>query len=113
VLVTLLVMLAPSGGPCDRESRRADPTTMRSAATGGPESDSRPSSLFTGPSAPSIEMYPDIVEEEEAGEGHEERGLTGPASPFLPPPPVSLGARDGDRHHDHSGRSARSPFLRC
>jgi hypothetical protein len=58
-------------------------------------------------------MYPDILEDEEDDEDGEERALAGPASPFLPPHPVSLGARDSDRHHDHSGRSARSPSLRC
>jgi hypothetical protein len=86
---------------------------MRSAAIGGPASNSWLSSFCAAPCALPIEMYPDILEDEEDGDGCEERGLIGPASPFLPPPPVSLGARDGDRHHDHSGRSARSPFLRC
>src|SRR5215471_10878492 len=90
VLVTLLVMLAPLGGPCDRGSRPADPTTMRSAAIGGPASGSWLSSFCAAPCAPPIEMYPDILEDEEDGEGCEERGLIGPASPFLPPPPVSL-----------------------
>jgi hypothetical protein len=112
-LVIFLVMLAPWGGPCDRGSRRADPTTMRSAAIGGPASDSRPSSRGADPYAPPIELYPEILDDEEEGEGFEAGSLAGPSSPFTPPPPTSLGAMDGDRHHDHSGRSARSPFLRC
>ena len=111
--MTILVMLAPWGGACDRGSRRADPTTMRLAAIRESASNLWLSSFCAAPCATSIEMYPDILEDEEDGEGGEERGLTGPANPFLPPPPVSLGAWDGDWSHDHSGRSARSPFLRC
>jgi hypothetical protein len=108
-LVTVLVMLAPLGGPCDRWGRRADPTTI-----GGPASDARPSSRDADSSDPLIAMYQAILdEEEEDGEGCKAEGLAGSPGLLPPPPPASLGAMDGAPRHDHTGRSARSPFLRC
>jgi hypothetical protein len=112
-LAVLFILLAPCGGPCDRRNRPADPTTARLMAIGGPASESWPSFDGDGPGAAPLEMDPAILEDEEDGEGSENPSITGQPSPFAPPPAESLGAMDGDRHHDDSGRSARSPLLRC
>jgi hypothetical protein len=112
-LAVLSLLLAPCGGPCDRRDRPADPTTARLMAIGGPASESLPAFDGDGPSAAPLEMDPAILEEEEDGEGFEAPSLAGQPSPFAPPPADSLGAMDGDRNHNNSGRSARSPLLRC
>jgi hypothetical protein len=113
LLVILLVLLAPWGGPCDRQNRSADPTTLRFASIGGQASESQPFLDGLGNSADPDELCPDILEDEEDGEGFEIRNIAGQTSPYTPPSPRALDAMDGGRHHDHSGRSARSSFLLC
>jgi hypothetical protein len=111
-LVVLFIVLAPWGGQCDRRGRPADPTTLRSVTMCGPASEPPPSVRDAGRGDAGLEIDPAILEEED-GEGLGVRSISGPMSPLVPPSPASLGAGDCDRHHDHSGRSARSPFLRC
>jgi hypothetical protein len=113
MLVIVSVLLTPWGGPCDRRSRPADPTTSRLMVICGQASEARPSFDGADPFDVLLAMYPDILEDEEDGEGSEDPSLAGQPSPFAPPLATPLGAMDGGRHHDDSGRSARSPSLRC
>jgi hypothetical protein len=112
-LAVLFILLVPCGGPCDRWSRPADPTTARSMAIGEPASETQPSFDGEGPGAVPLEMAPAILEDDEDREGSEKPSLAGQASSLAPPLTTTLGVMDGDRHHDSSGRSARSPLLRC
>jgi hypothetical protein len=112
-LAVLFLLLAPCGGPCDRRDRPADPTTARLMAIGGPASETLPAFDGDVPGTAPLEMDAAILEEEEDGEGFEAPSLAGQPNPFAPPLAASLGAMDGDRHHDNSGRSARSLLLRC
>ncbi len=112
-LAILFILLAPWGGPCDRRDRAADPTTSRSVTMCGPVSEPQPSAHDARPGDAGLEISTDILEDEEDGEGFQVRSISGPMSPTMPPSPASLGARDGEPQHDHSGRSARCSFLRC
>jgi hypothetical protein len=111
-LAVLFILLAPWGGPCDRSSRPADPTSSPSLICGR-TGESPPFTHGGGAHDDLLDMSPDILEDEEDGEGSEAQDIAGATGPRVPPSPTMFGATGCDPQHDHSGRSARSPFLRC
>jgi hypothetical protein len=112
-LVTLFVLLAPWGGPCDRRTRPADPTTSRLSAILGQEGASRPGFHGSGYGAGLPDMALDILDDEDDGEEFEGRIFLGQSRGFMPPSRGVPGPMDCDDRHDDSGRSARSSLLRC
>jgi hypothetical protein len=113
VLAISFILLAPWGGPCDRRNRSADPTTSRSLANFGQENESHLGlqGRDYGGGLPDTAL--DILDDEDGGEEFQCRILLGQSHGFTPrcqgvPSPI-----DGDSHHDDSGRSTRSPVLRC
>jgi hypothetical protein len=111
-LAIWFVLLAPWGGPCDRRSRPADPITARMAAFLGPCSESQPSIDGPDTAAGEDETFPDILDDEEDGEGPTIQNIAGHPTRLTPPTSQALSAREDDRGIP-SARSARSPLLKC
>src|SRR5690349_16520206 len=64
-LVVLFVVLAPWGGPCERRSRPADPTTTRVATSREQASESQPGLHGPGHGAGLAGLYLDILDDED------------------------------------------------
>jgi hypothetical protein len=113
-LAILFVLLAPWGGPCDRRTRPADPTTSGLSGILGPGSGSQPGLHGSEYGSGIPETALDILDDEEDdGDEFGSRSLLGPSRGFTPKAHHLQGPMACDHHHDDSGRSARSAFLRC
>jgi hypothetical protein len=112
-LVILFTVLAPWGGPCNRRSRPADPTTARLSTILGQKSESQPGIHGSDYGAGLPDMALDILDDEDDGEDFEGRIFLGQSHGFTPPSHGVPGQMVCDNHHDDSGRSARSTLLRC
>jgi hypothetical protein len=113
-LVILFVLLAPWGGPCDRRTRPADPTTSGLSGILGLGSGSQPGLHGSEYGSGIPETALDILDDEEDdGDEFGSRSLLGPSRGFTPKAHHLQGPMACDHHHDDSGRSARSAFLRC
>jgi hypothetical protein len=113
-LAILFVLLAPWGGPCERRTRPADPTTSGLSGILGPESESHPGLHGSEYGSGMPEMALDILDDEEDdGDEFGSRILLGPSRGITPRAHALHGPMAGDHHHDDSGRSTRSALLRC
>ena len=84
-LAILFVLLAPWGGPCDRRTRPADPTTSGLSGILGPESGSQPGLHGSEYGSGIPEMALDILDDEEDdGDEFGSRNLLGPSRGFAP-----------------------------
>jgi hypothetical protein len=114
MLAILFVLLAPWGGPCDRRTRAADPTTSGLSGLLGPGRGSQPGLHGSEYGSGIPETALDILDDEEDdGDEFGSRNLLDPSLGFTLKAHALEGPMARDRHHDDSGRSARSSLLRC
>jgi hypothetical protein len=112
-LGVLFVVLAPWGGPCERWSRPADPTTTRVVMSREQASESQPGLHGPGDGAGLAGLYLDIMDDEDEDEELESRNVAAHSQEFAQQQPRALGPLDADHCRDDPGRLSRSPTRRC
>ena len=112
-LAVLVVLALPWGGVCERRTRPADPTTTRVAISLGQESKSQPGVHDPGYGGGLPEMYSDILDDSDSEEEFESRCFVDQSQEYPPTSSRAITPLGIDHRHDDSGRSARSPLLRC
>jgi hypothetical protein len=112
-LVVLLILLSPRGGPCERRSRVADPTTFGWKLTHETEHERQQGMHEPEGDAGLPGTCLDILDDEGSDDEFDSGDVCAGAMETVPPAARALGTLVTRLFQDGSGSSNRTSVLRC